>query len=261
MSPLRHCTIQMAGAFLGMSAFAASLGAQTSAAMSADIDSHGTAIASPVRVEASAAKDQALQTAAASVATTRSAGKFENIIYPDEEARPITARVKFVIGLRDMYSPLNLSGAVLAAGWEQLVNDAPNYGTNRTAFAQRFGAGVARGSSQGLFSDGILAPVFHADPRYYVQGSAHSILHRSGYAISRVFVTRTDAGRQTVNAPLLIGYAGAAALTNAYYPQINRNFKDTASDYAGSLGGAALGFLANEFSDELLKLVHIKNNH
>lgn len=257
MSLRKHRTLWIAGAVLGI-AFTASVEAQTGTTEEALADSPGALLAA-ARASAPAAEMRALQSSGGGAASTSRAGKYEKLIYPDEEAQPISARDKFAMGLRDMYSPLNVSGAVLAAGWEQAVNGAPNYGTNRMAFAQRFGAGMARGSSQGLFSDGILAPVFHADPRYYVQGRAHSIAHRSGYAVSRVFVTRTDSGRQTVNAPLLIGYAGAAALTNTYYPQINRNFKDTASDYAGSLGGAALGFLVNEFSGELLKVIHIKN--
>ena len=145
-----------------------------------------------------------------------------------------------------------------AAGYEHLTNGEPNYGTNSTAFGKRVGAAAIRESSQGIFTDVILHPLLHDDPRYYAQGENSGFVHRTVYAVTRVFITRTDSGHATLNAPLLLGYAGASAMTPLYYPQINRNFKDTASNYGGSLGGAAIGFLFSEFSDSLLESLHFK---
>ena len=80
------------------------------------------------------------------------------------------------------------------------------------------------------------------------------------YAVTRVLVGRTDGGHASVNAPLLLGYAATSAMTPLYYPQLNRNFKDVATGYGGSLGGAAVGFLFSEFSDDLLVSLHLKHH-
>ena len=147
---------------------------------------------------------------------------------------------------------------IASAGYEQVVNGAPNYGTDRGAFGQRLGAAAIRESTQGLFTDTLFSPIYHTDPRYYVKGQGHSFINRTVYSVSRVLVTRTDGGHSTVNGALLTGYAASAALGYTYYPAINQNFRDTASAFGGSLGGAALGFFVSEFSDDALRAVHLK---
>ncbi len=186
------------------------------------------------------------------------APKYEKSISPDQTAQPLTGRDKVVLSLRQLYAPIPVAGIILSGGYTHLVNGSPNYGTNGVAAAKRIGASFVRSESQELFSGAILSPLLHTDPRYYVQGSQHSFVHRVFYAGTRVLVTKTDSGRSTVNAPLLIGYAASSALNYAYYPPINRNFKDTASEFGGSLGGEAIGFLFNEFFDGVLRAIHLE---
>jgi hypothetical protein len=187
------------------------------------------------------------------------APKYDKTIAAGETAQRLNAGDKVVIAFRELYSPLGLAGSALSAGYSHAVNGAPNYGTNGTAFGKRFGAAVARGSSQEIFSDGVFAPMLRMDPRYYVLGSDYNFGHRALYAVTRVVASKTDSGRTTINAPLLLGNAGATALSTVYYPQINRNAKDSASEYGGSLGGAALGFVVDEFADDVLRAVHLKS--
>lgn len=187
----------------------------------------------------------------------RPAPKYEKSISPDEVAQPLTSGDKVGLAFRQLYSPISLIGEVFSGGYTHLVNGSPNYGTNGQALGKRIGAAVIRGSSQEVFSDAIFCPIMHIDPRYYVQGPQKNFVHRALYAATRVLVTKTDSGRSTVNAPLLLAYAGTAALDMAYYPDINRNVKDGVSDFGGSLGGAAIGFLFSEFTDSLLQKMHI----
>jgi hypothetical protein len=58
----------------------------------------------------------------------------------------------------------------------------------------------------------------------------------------------------------LLGYASSSLLNNAYYPAINRNARDTATAFGGSLGGSALGFLMSEFSSTLWHKLHLTHN-
>jgi hypothetical protein len=172
-------------------------------------------------------------------------------------AQPIDALDKVVIGLRDIYGPLNFSAIILTAGYEQVLNREPNYGTDRGAFGERLGAAGIRESTQSLFTDSIFAPLLHEDPRYYVEGPQYGFIRRTLYAVTRPLITRTDSGHSNVNGALLLGYAASSALTYTYYPQINRNFHDTASTFGGAIGGAALGFFVSEFSADVLQKLHI----
>ena len=174
------------------------------------------------------------------------------------QAQPITAHDKVIIGLRDLYSPLTLMGDLLSAGYSDLVNGQPNYGTNGKAIGQRIGATVLRDSTEGIFTDMVFAPILREDPRYYVEGPKHNFFQRVIYAGTRPILTRTDSGRSTINGAELLGYAAASGLSYSYYPQINRNFKDTAATFGGGLGGSAIGFVVSEFSDQFLQAIHLE---
>lgn len=188
------------------------------------------------------------------------APKYSAVIEPGQTAQHLSGGDKVVLGIREIASFTTLAGALISSGYSHLTDGQPNYGVNREAFAKRFGAAMARGASQDIFTTSVLSPVMHMDERYYVLGDGHNVAHRAVYAATRVLIAKTDSGRNTVNAPLLVGYAGAAALTNTYYPEFNRNFKDTALGYGSSLGGSALGFVFNEFEGDILRAIHLKKN-
>ena len=173
-------------------------------------------------------------------------------------AQQLTSHEKVILGFHDMYSLPTFVGEVASAGYSHITNGQPNYGTDKGAFGQRVGASVLRDASEDLFSEVILAPILHEDVRYYVEGPRYNFFHRTIYAATRPIITRTDTGRSTVNASTLIGYAGASALSYTYYPQINKNFKDTAATFGGALAGAAVGYFVSEFTDDVLQALHIE---
>lgn len=187
------------------------------------------------------------------------ADRYDKYILPGQSAPRLTAHDKFILGVKDTITPFAITGWLSSAGYEQIFNNAPNYGQTGEGFAQRLGASAARASSEGFFSDSILAPILHEDPRYYKLGRGHNVVNRTVYSVSRIFITKTDSGHRTLNAALLGGNLAGAVLTNAYYPDINRNFKDTAETFGGSVGGSALGLFISEFLSDTLQAVHLKD--
>jgi hypothetical protein len=194
----------------------------------------------------------------AAPARTVPTSPYDKYIDTHEIAPPLDAHDKMILGLRATIMPFEFLSIITAAGFEQTRDSSPHYGTDSGAFAARVGAAGARDTSELIFSDSLLAPVFHEDPRYYQMGPRRSIFARTTYAMSRVFVTRTDSGQPTPNLSLLVGYAGAIGLSNTYYPEPDRNFKQSAENYCGSLGGAAFAFVVREFLDEALLDVHLR---
>jgi hypothetical protein len=155
-------------------------------------------------------------------------------------------------------TPFSVVGWTFSAGFSQAIDGRPNYGTNGKAFAQRLGASAARNESEGVFSSALMAPIFHEDPRYYEMGRGHPFGRRVLYAATRTVVTRTDDGRATPNYSLFAGNVAGAALTNAYYPQQNRGFGDTAKTFGTSIAGSALGFVITEFYSDALEITHLR---
>lgn len=141
-----------------------------------------------------------------------------------------------------------------AAGWEQLLDSNPKYGTDTGAFGERLGAAALLQNSRALLSDGILASVFRQDPRYYRQGT-RTTKQRILHAIVRVVVIRTDEGNNAPNYSQLLGNAGATALTMAYYPDGSATWSKTAKGYGISLAEGAFGNEIHEFTPDLKRLV------
>jgi hypothetical protein len=180
------------------------------------------------------------------------------VIAPNEIADPLTVHDKIIGGIKDSFSLFSMAGWFGAAGWEQLTNGSPNYGTNSGAFAARLGAASARGASEGVFSESLFAPLFHEDPRYYIMGNSHNFFKRAIYAGTRAIITRSDSGKEVPNFALLAGNAAGSALTIPYYPQKNTTFSEVAQTFGGSIGGSAIGYVVNEFLADALVIAHIK---
>ena len=188
----------------------------------------------------------------------RTAGRYDTVIFPGQFAPHLTVHDKFILGLKDSFSPISAVGWVVSAGYEQAVNGSPNYGQTGKGFAQRLGAASARATSENLFGESILAPILHEDPRYYKQGPSHNFIYRLVYAGTRPIFTRTDGGRTTLNLQSLGGNLAGSALTQAYYPQLNRGFDETMKTFGGSVGGSALGNVVSEFLPGILQAAHLK---
>jgi hypothetical protein len=174
-----------------------------------------------------------------------------------QDAPKQEAHDKVLLGLRESVTPFTMLGWVFSAGWAQLIDGSPNYGTNGKAFSQRLGAAAALSASKEVFSDSILAPIFHQDPRYYQLGKTHKFFNRAIYAGTRPIIGRTDGGKIIPNYSTIIGTGGAAALTKTYYPVQNTNTGQVFQTWATSLGGSALGYLVSEFGGEVIGWLHV----
>jgi hypothetical protein len=180
------------------------------------------------------------------------------IVYQGEMVTPMTVSDKVKGGLKNSVSLFSMTGWLASAGYEQLTNGSPNYGTDSGAFGQRLGIGAVHGISNGVFSTSLFAPIFHQDPRYYVMGPGHPFLKRLVYATTRCIIGRTDSGHSTPNFALFAGNAAGAALTVIYYPAQNTTFSEVARAFGTSLGGSAFGFVVNEFLVDALVDLHLK---
>jgi hypothetical protein len=141
----------------------------------------------------------------------------------DEPSADIhTTDAKWKHFLRETASPMTVGAGAFNASFAQLTNTDPKYGVNGIAYAKRYGASVADIAAENFFGDFVVASAFHEDPRYFRKGSAHSLMYRVGYAISRAVVIRRDSGGNTFNFDNLLGSAMSAGFSNIYYPPASR---------------------------------------
>lgn len=166
---------------------------------------------------------------------------------PRQTVAPLTVKQKFALFAKETFDPYTVAASAAGAALSQIDNDDPKYGHGAGPYAQRFGAAVADVTTQNFFSDAVLASLLHEDPRYFRRGPEFGVWYRVGYALSRVVVTRTDAGKQRFNFSGIFGMSMGIALSNAYYPDSSVNGEEVATRFGTSLIATALGNLLPEF--------------
>ncbi len=170
---------------------------------------------------------------------------------PDTNVCPLTAHQKLNVWVQRSYSPANLlSAGVDAAVWQATDDDPRGFGQGWEAYGARYGASLATTESTRFFQSFLLPSLFKQDPRYFRKGSG-GFGSRFGYAISRVLVTRTDAGHQSFNISAVGGALAGAALSNAYMPRVDQDGGRTAMSFGMSLANTAGWNLLSEFGPNI----------
>lgn len=128
--------------------------------------------------------------------------------------------------------------AAVFSGLYQLEDQNPSFGQGIKGYVHRYGTAYADQAVGNLMTEAVLPSLFHQDPRYFrkVRGTP---MHRNFYALSRVLVTRTDAGGSTFNVSEVLGNGISASLGNAYYPQ-ERTAGDTLNRMGTAIGTDAI---------------------
>lgn len=187
------------------------------------------------------------------------AKRFATTIKPGETALPLSAGDKFQIGIRKQITLGALASASIAAGFGNLNDNRPHYGTDSGAYGERLGAAALRQTTQSIFNFGIYSNLFRSDPRYYVLGPTQSFKKRVIYAASRVVITRQDSGRNAPNYALVSAVMSSALLTNAYYPEQDRDIGRSITGALTSLAIRAGTQQLREFSGDIRQRLHLKH--
>lgn len=172
---------------------------------------------------------------------------YQTVRDPKAIVAPMTVRQKWELFCKESVDPFTAAGALVGATISHISNGIPQYGHDKEAFAERFGAAMADVTTQNFFSDALLASLLHEDPRYFRQGPERNILYRVGYALSRLVVTRNDSGRNRFNFSEVLGMAMGIALSNAYYPDRDVTGSVVRGRFVSSVTGGAVSNLLPEF--------------
>jgi hypothetical protein len=134
---------------------------------------------------------------------------------------PLTPGEKFHLALRDTVDPFTFVLAGFNAGVAQWTDAFPPFGQGGAGYAKRLGTAYADQAIGNYFTEAILPTLLREDPRYFRRGTGGK-WRRTRYALTRVVVTRTDAGRATFNYSEIFGNAAAAGISSFYYPASER---------------------------------------
>ena len=160
---------------------------------------------------------------------------------------PLSTRDKFSLAAQDSvldYSSYTWTGILAAQA--MALNSDPELGSGIVGYGRYYWRTFTDGVSGTFFTEAIVPAITHEDPRYYTLGRG-GFLHRTGYAISRAFVTKTDSGGTGFNFSEVVGNGLEAGLSNADYPPQERSLSQTTVNWGTQMESAVLNHIFQEF--------------
>jgi len=168
---------------------------------------------------------------------------------------PLTAGQKFKVVARSSFDYVQYPWYGFLAGISQAENSEPGYGQGAAGYGKRFGASTADGTIENFMTSAVFPSLLRQDPRFFQSGKG-SFWHRTGYAVSRVIITRTDSGHSQVNYSEIIGSALAAGIsTYSYHPHADKTLRNSASVWGSQVGYDTLTYFVKEFWPDIRRKI------
>jgi len=175
---------------------------------------------------------------------------------------PMSAKDKFKVVALGTFDYVEYPWWGVLAAISQAQNSEPAFGQGWAAYGKRYGSTMGDSMVENFMVGAVFPSALHQDPRFY-QSSNGGFLKRSGYAVSRIFVTRGDSGHAQFNYSEIFGSATAAVIsTYTYHPKStfvstpsnphlfvpsDRTIKNTASVWETQVGLDTITIVVKEF--------------
>jgi hypothetical protein len=141
----------------------------------------------------------------------------------DANVPPLDPKGKFKLFFDDSfdYSTFIYVGALAGIGLAE--NNTPEFRQGAAGYARYYWHFFADQAVGNAMTEWLVPIATKEDPRYFTKGHG-SVLSRTGYAISRLAVTRTDSDGRSFNFSEVVGNGSAAAISSLYYPTAERTW-------------------------------------
>jgi hypothetical protein len=170
----------------------------------------------------------------------------------DVELPPDNLYEKFKLATQDSFDYSSFIFAGIIAGVGDAQRSYPEFGHGAAAYGRYYWHSFADQAVGNYFTEAIVPAITREDPRYYTKFHG-SVLNRTGYAISRLFITRTDDGGRTFNFSEIIGNGAGAGVSNLYYPSRERTWTKTGQKWVTQVGLDGVFNVFKEFWPDINK--------
>ena len=189
-----------------------------------------------------------------------------------EKLPPLSSKDKFKVVALGSFDYIEYPWWGILAAINQAQNDEPGYGQGWAGYGKRYGSTAGDSIVETFMVGAVFPSMLHQDPRFY-QSEGGNFFKRSGYAVSRIFVTRGDSGKSQFNYSEIFGAAVAAGIsTYSYHPRStfvstptnphqfvgsDRTFSNTLSTWETQLELDTITIVVKEFWPD----IHRKMSH
>lgn len=174
------------------------------------------------------------------------------------EWQPLSARQKFDVFLHSTYSPRTFANAAIDEAADRVKGHHLNreYETGFLGVGQRYGINLATNETDVFFQRFLFPTLLRQDPRYF-RNPDLPFVQRALYAMSRVLITRTDAGGQTFNSSRILSIAASRAVSDLYVPGERQGMQPVATCVSFTLlRDAGLNLVHEFWPDVRRKFLH-----
>ncbi len=172
---------------------------------------------------------------------------YRTVENPDIRMAPLSTKGKFKLAVEDSFDPYAYVIAGAFAGFGQTKDDPKSWGEESWGpYIKRYAASFADQTSENIMTEAVVPSLLREDPRYFRLGTG-GFFKRTEYAVSRIWVTRTDAGGTTFNFSEILGAGASAGISNIYYPREDRTTSANLSRWGLMVGEDTFFNLLKEY--------------
>lgn len=164
----------------------------------------------------------------------------------DEVLPPMTVKEKFLTATDDSFDYSSIFIPAALAGFSMARKATPEFGQGAVGYGRYLWHSALDQTSENYMVEFIIPSLTHEDNRYYTLGRG-SFVKRTGYALSRAVITRSDSGHDTFNLSEVVGAGASSGLSSLYYPSRERSLSNVGTEWATDIGIDAASFFIKEF--------------
>ena len=163
-----------------------------------------------------------------------------------DKLAPQTVKEKFVTATQDSFDYSSVAIPAALAGYSLGINATPEFGRGASGYGQYLWHAALDQTIENYMVEFVVPVMTHQDTRFYTLENG-SFLKRTGYALSRAVITRSDSGESVFNASEVVGAGAAAGISTLYYPEQERSFGNTTRQWGINVAVDGASFVAKEF--------------
>jgi len=157
-----------------------------------------------------------------------------------------------------MFDPAEFVWVGLLAGIDQANNGNPTYGQGAAGYGKRYAITFGDTLVENFMVGAVMPSLLRQDPRYFQKGKG-GFAHRTAYALSRIFVTRSDSGHAQFNFSEIFGSALAAGIsTYSYHPSSDGKLANVGGVWGTQVASDSVALLLKEFWPDIRRKFHKK---
>jgi len=167
---------------------------------------------------------------------------------------PLSVKEKFWLATQDSFDYSSFIFNGMLAGIAMANDSEPSFGQGAAGYNIYYAHTFADSTIENYMTEAILPTLVKQDPRYYTLGHG-GFFKRTAYSVSRLFITRTDSGRNTFNFSEIVGAGAAAGIGDAYYPSQSNPLVKTYQRWGTQIALDGAGDVLKEFWPEINRAI------